>query len=96
MALEEAAWLDGCSLAGGFVRIVLSNALPAVLSTAVFTSPVACNDYRIAVVLLTADRRSTIGLALASARGVLGLDGVALVPPLLVLAVLHRSFAWAA
>ena len=30
VALEEAAWIDGCSLFGGFVRIVLRNSLPGV------------------------------------------------------------------
>jgi multiple sugar transport system permease protein len=91
--LEEAAWLDGCSVAGGFARVVLRNALPGVLSTAVFTFLLAWNDYWIAVVFLKADTNFTIGLAVASARGVPGLDVIALVPPLLVFAVLHRYFS---
>lgn len=91
--LEEAAWLDGCSVAGGSVRVVLRNALPGVLSTAVFTFLLAWNDYWIAVVFLKAEPRFTIGLALASARGFPGLDVIALVPPLLVFAALHRYFS---
>jgi multiple sugar transport system permease protein len=92
--LEEAAWLDGCSVAGGFVRIVLRNALPGVLATAVFTFLLAWNDYWIAVVFLKAETSFTIGLALVSAGGFPGLDLIALVPPLLIFAVLHRYFTF--
>jgi multiple sugar transport system permease protein len=92
--LEEAAWLDGCSVLGGFFRVVLRNALPGVLATAVFTFLLAWNDYWIAVVFLRADPNFTIGLALASARGFPGLEVIALVPPLVVFAVLNRYFSF--
>src|SRR5262249_19968719 len=36
IALEEAAWMDGSSVFGGFLRVVLRNSLPGVLSTAIF------------------------------------------------------------
>jgi multiple sugar transport system permease protein len=45
IVLEHAAWIDGASLFGGFLRIVLRNSLPGVLSTAVFTFLVSWNDY---------------------------------------------------
>ncbi|MBO0885345.1 MAG: carbohydrate ABC transporter permease, partial [Mycobacterium sp.] len=52
IALEEAAWMDGSSVFGGFLRVVLRNSLPGVLSTAIFAFLLAWNDYLIAVVFL--------------------------------------------
>lgn len=39
IALEEAGWMDGCSVFGGFIRIVLRNSLPGLLSTGIFFLP---------------------------------------------------------
>ena len=52
ISLEEAAWIDGASLFGGFVQVVLRNSLPGVLSTAIFTFLVSWNDYLVAIVFL--------------------------------------------
>ena len=57
VALEEAAWIDGCSVFGGFVRIVLRNSLPGILSTAIFAFLLAWNDFLIAVVFLRSRRQ---------------------------------------
>ena len=92
--LEEAAWLDGCSVLRGFLRIVLPNALPGVLSTAVFTFLLVWNDYLIADVFLHTDSQFTIGLGLAASYGAPILSLVALLPPLVVFAVLHRWFTF--
>jgi multiple sugar transport system permease protein len=92
--LEEAAWLDGCSVLGGFLRVVLRNALPGVLATAVFTFLLAWNDYWIALTFLITDTNYTIGLALVSARAFPGLSVIALIPPLVVFAVLNRYFSF--
>jgi multiple sugar transport system permease protein len=89
VALEEAAWLDGCSVLRGFVRIVLPNALPGVLSTVVFTFLFAWNEYLTAVVFLTTDTNWTIAIGVVAGRGAL-LNVAAMVPPLLVFAVLNR------
>ena len=50
--LEEAAWMDGCSVFGGFLRVVLRNSLPGILSTAIFSFLVAWNDYLVPLVFL--------------------------------------------
>jgi multiple sugar transport system permease protein len=91
--LEEAAWLDGCSIAGGFVRVVLRNALPGLLSTAVYTFLLTWNDYWIALVFLRSDVNYTLGLALAGPGGFPAVAVIAMVPPLLVFAVLNRYFS---
>lgn len=91
VALEEAAWLDGCSVLGGFVRVVLPNALGGVLATAVLTFLFVWNEYLIAVVFLTSPSNWTVGIGVISGRvAVLGV--AATVPPVLVFAVLHRFF----
>jgi multiple sugar transport system permease protein len=91
--LEEAAWLDGCSVFGGFVRVVLRNALPGVLSTAVFTFLLTWNDYWIAVVFIHTETKYTLGLALAGPGGFPALAVIAMLPPLIVFAVLNRFFS---
>lgn len=48
-SLEEAAGIDGCSVMGSFVRVVLRNSLPGVLSAAIFTFLLSWNDYLMAL-----------------------------------------------
>ena len=90
MRLEEAAWLDGCSVLGGFVRVVLPNAVGGVLGTAVLAFLFAWNEYLVAVIFLHVavelDRRARRSSAGGSA--VLGV--AAMLPPIVVFAVLHR------
>lgn len=91
VALEEAAWLDGTSLLGGFVRVVLPNAVSGVLGTAVLTFLFAWNEYLLAVTFLSSESNFTVALGVVSGR--VGLIGVAaMIPPLVVFAVLHRVF----
>jgi multiple sugar transport system permease protein len=92
--LEEAAWLDGCGVFRGFVRVVLPNALPGVLSTAVFTFLLAWNDYWIAVVFIRSDVNYTVGIGLSSMGGWAALSTVAMIPPLVVFAIFHRYFTF--
>ena len=56
--LEEAAWMDGCSVFGGFLRVVLRNSLPGILSTAIFSFLLAWNDYLVALVFLRTSETS--------------------------------------
>src|SRR5205823_4597924 len=63
-SLEEAAWIDGASVFGGFLRIVLRNSLPGVMSTAIFTFLVSWNDYLVAIVFLRSNERFTLPIGL--------------------------------
>jgi multiple sugar transport system permease protein len=92
--LEEAAWLDGCSVFRGFFRVVLPNAMPGVLSTAVFTFLLAWNDYWIAVVFIRSDVNYTVGIGLSSTGGWAALSTVAMIPPLVVFGIFHRYFSF--
>ena len=89
-SLEEAAWMDGCSVFGSFARIVLRNSLPGILSTAIFVFLLSWNDYLLAFIFLRSDRLLTLPVSFG-----LGGAGVILliVPPILVFAVLNRFFS---
>jgi multiple sugar transport system permease protein len=90
VALEEAAWLDGCSVASGFWRIVLRNSLPGVLSTAVFTFLVAWNDYMIALVFLRSQQNYTLPIGLESAGHSPALALMMMLPPVALFLVFQR------
>jgi multiple sugar transport system permease protein len=53
--LEAAAMVDGASRMRAFVDVVLPQALPGVISTALFTSILAWNEYLFALVLVNSD-----------------------------------------
>ena len=53
--LESAAMIDGASRIGAFVDVVLPQALPGIISTALFTFILAWNEYLYALVLVNSD-----------------------------------------
>jgi multiple sugar transport system permease protein len=92
--LEEAAWIDGCSVLGGFLRVVLRSSLPGVLSAAVYAFLFTWNDYWIALVFLRSDVNYTLGLALAGPGSSPAVAVIAMLPPLLIFGVLNRYFSF--
>lgn len=100
-SLEEAAWIDGCSVLGGFVRIILRNSLPGVLSTAIYSFLLAWNDYLIALVFLRSDAKFTLPIGLQTFFQQNGTDWgpvmasavVMMAPPVLIFALLNRYFS---
>lgn len=101
ITLEEAAWMDGASVFGGFMRVVLRNSLPGVLSTAIFSFLLAWNDYLIAVVFLRSDSNYTLPVGLetffqqnATNWGlVMAVAVVMMLPPVILFAFLNRYFS---
>jgi multiple sugar transport system permease protein len=101
IALEEAAWIDGASMLGGFLRVVLRNSLPGLLSTAIFTFLLAWNDYLVAIVFLKSDTGFTLPMGLESFfqqnatdwGSVMAVSVVMMVPPVIVFAALNRYFS---
>jgi multiple sugar transport system permease protein len=93
MELEEAAWIDGCSVLGGFTRVVLRNSLPGVLSAAVYAFLFTWNDYWIALVFLRSDVNYTLGLALAGPGSSSVVALIAMLPPLIIFGVLNHYFS---
>ena len=97
VSLEQAAWLDGASVFGGFLRIVLPNSLPGILSTAIFTYLVSWNDYLVAVVFIRSQSRYTLPLGVqlygANWGPVMAIAMVIMAPPVILFAGLHRFFS---
>ena len=101
ISLEEAAWMDGVSLFGGFVRIVLRNSLPGVLSTAIFAFLQGWNDYLIASVFLRSDYNYTLPIGVQTFFQqnstnwglVMAVAVVMMLPPVIVFGVLNRYFS---
>ena len=101
ITLEEAAWMDGCSVFGGFTRVVLRNSLPGILSTAIFSFLLAWNDYLIAVVFLRSNDNFTLQIGLqtffqqnATNWGlVMAVAVVMMMPPVLLFAFLNKHFS---
>ncbi|RKR73955.1 carbohydrate ABC transporter permease [Frondihabitans australicus] len=90
VALEEAAWLDGCSIAGGFWRIVMRNSLPGVLSAAVFTFLLSWNDYLVALVFLRSQQNYTLAIGLEAAGHSPALALLMSLPPVVLFLVFQR------
>ena len=66
ISLEEASWIDGCSVFGSFTKVVLRNCLPGVLSTAIFSFLLAWNDYLVAIVFLRSNEIFTLPMGVQS------------------------------
>jgi multiple sugar transport system permease protein len=101
VSLEQAAWIDGATVFGGFVRIVLRNSLPGILSTAIFTFLVSWNDYLVAIVFIRTETKFTLPLGVESFfqqnvtdwGSVMAVAVVMMAPPVLVFACLNRFFS---
>lgn len=91
--LEEAAWLDGCSVFGAYLRIVLRNCLPAVLTTSIFTFLSVWNDYLAAFTFVRSEDNYTLGVGLQAAGHSPVLAVLVAVPPLLIFVLLNRYFS---
>ncbi|AMM31230.1 ABC transporter permease [Sinomonas atrocyanea] len=100
-SLEEASWIDGCSVFGSFRKIVLRNSLPGVLSTAIFAFLLAWNDYLVAIVFLRSNEIFTLPMGVQSFfqqnqtdwGGVMALAVVMMLPPIIVFAALNKYFS---
>jgi multiple sugar transport system permease protein len=63
--LEEAAMVDGTTRFGAFRRVVLPQAVPGIIATAIFTFSVAWNEYLYASVLLYSPQHQTLSAGMA-------------------------------
>ena len=101
ISLEEAAWMDGASVFGGFRRIVLRNSLPGILSTAIFSFLLAWNDYLIALLFLQDFTKYTLPIGLntffqqnaADWGSVMAVAVVMMLPPVVLFVFLNKYFS---
>jgi multiple sugar transport system permease protein len=100
-ALEEAAWVDGATLFGGFRRIILPSSLPGIMSVAIFSFLAAWNDYLVALVFLRSDSVLTLPIGVqqffqenqVSWGPVMASAVLMLAPPTILFALFRRYFS---
>jgi multiple sugar transport system permease protein len=60
--IEEAAIVDGCSLFGSFVKMVLPLSLPAILTVVIFTFTLTLQEFVYALTFISSSSQKTITL----------------------------------
>lgn len=65
MSLEEAAMIDGASRMQAFAYVILPNALPGIIATAVFTWALAWNEFLFASVIMSQAEMQTLPVGLS-------------------------------
>jgi multiple sugar transport system permease protein len=95
--IEEAAWVDGCGLGGGVVRVVLPLTRPGLLIAAIFAFTLAMQEflYGVAYVSPRDEKTLTVGIATALIRGDIYYWGSLMAAALLVglpIAILYNVF----
>jgi multiple sugar transport system permease protein len=95
--IEEAAWVDGCGLVGGIVRVVLPLSRPGLLIGSIFAFTLSMHEVLYAVVYVgPRDAMTvTVGIATALVRGDIFFWGALMAAGLLVglpVAILYIAF----
>jgi multiple sugar transport system permease protein len=92
--LEQAAYVDGCSIWGAFLRIVLPIALPGMVAAFILAMILCWNEYFFAA-LLTSTNAKTLPVMVASQTGSQGINwwamaalSTAAIAPLAIIGVL--------
>ena len=64
--IEEAAIVDGCSIFGAFVKMVLPVSLPAILTVVIFTFTLTLQEFVYALTFISSTSQKTITLGVAT------------------------------
>lgn len=72
--VEEAAMIDGCTRFGAFLRVVLPQATPGIISTAIFTFNAAWSEYLFASTLMTSTEKLPANPAVFLLMGHMGTE----------------------
>jgi multiple sugar transport system permease protein len=70
-AIEEAAIVDGCSLLGAFVKVILPVSVPGILTTVIFTFTLTMQEFIYALTFISSENQVpvTLGVATDLVRG---------------------------
>ena len=70
-AIEEAAIVDGCSLLGAFVKVILPVSVPGILTTVIFTFTLTMQEFIYALTFISTESQVpvTLGVATDLVRG---------------------------
>ncbi|MBI9046894.1 MAG: carbohydrate ABC transporter permease [Anaerolineaceae bacterium] len=97
--IEEAARIDGATRFQAFYKVVLPQALPGLVSTALFAFNVCWNEYLFAVILIGSGKKWTLNPGIASLVGalsdqswtvVMAASTLATVPVIILFSLLQR------
>jgi multiple sugar transport system permease protein len=96
--LEEAALIDGCSIWGAFMRIVLPVALPGMVAAFILSVVLCWNEYFFAA-LLTSTNAKTLPVMVASQTGSQGINwwsmaalSTAAIAPLAIIGIILERY----
>jgi multiple sugar transport system permease protein len=96
--LEQAAYVDGCTIWGAFVRIVLPIAMPGMVAAFILSVVLCWNEYFFAA-LLTSTNAKTLPVMVASQTGSQGINwwsmaalSTAAIAPLAIIAVFLERY----
>jgi ABC-type glycerol-3-phosphate transport system permease component len=70
--VEEAAMIDGCSRIGAFLRVVIPQAIPGIVSTGIFTFNATWSEYLFVSSLMTTNSKLTANPAVFLLMGHMG------------------------
>jgi multiple sugar transport system permease protein len=70
-AIEEAAIVDGCTLLGAFVKVILPVSVPGILTVVIFTFTLTMQEFIYALTFISSERQVpvTLGVATDLVRG---------------------------
>ncbi len=96
--LEEAALVDGCSIWGAFLRIVLPIALPGMVAAFILSVVLCWNEYFFAALLTSTDAK-TLPVMVASQTGSQGINwwsmaalSTAAIAPLVIIGIFLERY----
>ncbi len=64
--IEEAAVVDGCSILGAFIKMVLPVSVPAILTVVIFTFTLTLQEFVYALTFISSSAQKTITLGVAT------------------------------
>lgn len=98
--IEEAAMIDRCTRFGAFVRVVLPQAVPGLVSTGIFTFNAAWSEYLFASTLMTTNSKLPANAAIFLLMGHMGTESwgllmaaaVTMVAPVVILFIFAQRW----
>lgn len=98
--IEEAAMIDRCTRFGAFLRVVLPQAVPGLVSTGIFTFNAAWSEYLFAATLMTTNSKLPANAAVFLLMGHMGTESwgllmaaaVTIVAPVVVLFIFAQRW----
>lgn len=97
-ALEEAAWIDGCSTLQALLRVSLPLAMPGIVTAAIYSFIAAWNEFVVALTILSTQEKKPLTVGISEFLGQYNVDWphlfagslIAIVPVVVLFALIER------